>query len=184
MGCAVCCFVNICEFICWLVGGLRRVCIVEKLYKILIISSYKILKFHGILCHWVQEYLTLSCLDCWWILRNLCVVAWYSHLLHEHLTTLCWYCWWVFSWFCRVAWYSHCLHKYLTNSCLDCSWVLRLPCNVARYSHWLQEYLKPSCLDCWCFLRWSYHVSLRSHRLQKYCSNVIFVTNTSLWMNP
>jgi hypothetical protein len=46
-------------------GGLRRVCIVEKLYKILIISSYKILKFHGILCHWVQEYLTLSCLDCW-----------------------------------------------------------------------------------------------------------------------
>ena len=129
--------------------------------------------------HWVQEYLTPSCLDCWWVLRNLCVVASYSHWIHEHLTPVCWYCWWVLSWSCPVAWNSHCLHEYLF-----CSWVLRLPCNVARYSHWLLEYLKPSCLDCWCFLRWSYHVSLRSHRLQKYCSNVIFVTNTSLWMNP
>ena len=118
----------------FIIFALKYICIIQKR-----IFSW---------CYWTCEFLA-----CLWLLRWLIRVALYSHWLQEYLTPSCLDFWCVLRCPLCVAWYSHWLQEYLTPSCLDSWCFLRSEFAIAWYSHWLQEYLTPSCLDSWCILR-------------------------------
>ena len=118
--------------------------------------------------HWLQGYLTPSCLYLIWLLRLPVVVAACSQWSHKYLTSSCLFLICFLRIIVVVAMCSHWLHRYLTPSCMFSICLFREVVEVAAYSQCSQGYLTPLCLFSKCFLSLHVVVAAYVHYLQGY----------------